>query len=200
MTDAAAALRAGEPVILPTDTVYGLCAAADEPEPTERLYRLKGRDPAQPSALLAADLDALLVRVPELSGRPEQIARALLPGAYTLILPNPARRYPWLTGSNPEAIGVRVAAVPHGAARVLAQVGAVVATSANRPGEPEPRRVEDVPPEFRAAAGAVVDAGELPGRSSTVIDFTGNEPRVLREGAGSVESALERAAGAIGLN
>jgi L-threonylcarbamoyladenylate synthase len=190
VTDATSALRAGEPVILPTDTVYGLCAAVHEAAPTERLYRLKGRDPAQPSALLAADLDTLLRYIPELRGRTEKIARALLPGAYTLILPNPARRYPWLTGSNPEAIGVRVAPLPDAAALVLAEIGAVVATSANRPGEPEPRRVEDVPPEFRAAAGAVVDAGELPGRASTVIDFTGDEPRVLREGAGSVSEAL----------
>ena len=190
MTDAAAALRTGKPVILPTDTVYGLCAAADEPGPTEALYRLKGRDPAQPSALLAADLDTLLEWLPELHGREERIARALLPGAYTLILPNPARRYPWLTGLNADAIGVRVAPLPDAAAKVLAEIGAVVATSANRPGEPEPRRIEDVPPEFRDAVGAVVDAGELPGRSSTVIDFTGPEPRVLREGAGSVAAAL----------
>jgi L-threonylcarbamoyladenylate synthase len=190
MTDAVAALRAGEPVVLPTDTVYGLCAAVDEPGPTERLYRLKGRDPGRPSALLAADLDTLLELIPELHGRGEGIARALLPGAYTLILPNPARRFPWLTGSSPDAIGVRVAPLPEAAAHVLAEIGAVVATSANRPGEPEPRRVDDVPLEFRAAAGAVVDAGELPGRSSTVIDFTGSEPQVLREGAGSVADAL----------
>jgi len=190
VTDAAAALRAGEPVILPTDTVYGLCAAAHDPAPTERLYRLKGRDPAQPSALLAADLDTLLDCIPELRGRAEQVARALLPGAYTLVLPNPARRFPWLTGSSPDAIGVRVALLPDATAQVLAQVSAVVATSANRPGEPEPRRIEDVPLEFRNAAGAVVDAGELPGRSSTVIDFTGAEPQVLREGAGSVAEAL----------
>jgi L-threonylcarbamoyladenylate synthase len=190
VTDAVAALRAGEPAVLPTDTVYGLCAAAQDAAPTERLYRLKGRDPAQPSALLAADIDTLLECVPELQGRSETIARALLPGAYTLILPNPAHRYPWLTGSNPDAIGVRVALLPDAAAQVLAAIRAVVATSANRPGEPEPRRVEDVPPEFRDAVGAIVDAGELPGRSSTVIDFTAEQPRVLREGAGSVEQAL----------
>jgi len=194
VTDAATALRAGEPVILPTDTVYGLCAAVHVAEPTARLYRLKGREAAQPSALLAADLDTLLECLPELHGRPEQIARALLPGPYTLILPNPGRRFPWLTGSNPDAIGVRVASLPGAAAQVLAEIGAVVATSANRPGEPEPRRVEDVPPEFREAVAAVVDAGELPGRSSTVIDFTGDEPRVLREGAGSVAEALSAVA------
>lgn len=194
MSDAASALLAGEPVILPTDTVYGLCAAAHEPGPTERLYALKGRRASQPSALLAADLEMLLDCIPELEGRAEALARALLPGAYTLILPNPARRYRWVTGGNPDAIGIRVVDLPDVADRVVTHVGCVVATSANRPGEPEPRRVEDVPEEFRAAVGAVVDAGELPGRASTVIDFTGEAPRVLREGAGSVADALERAA------
>ena len=197
MNDALTALRAGDPVILPTDTVYGLCAAAHEPEPTSRLYALKGRDPAQPSALLAADLDMLLDCIPELRGRPEAIARALLPGAYTLILPNPARRYRWITGTTPDAIGVRVVALPDAADRVVSQIGCVVATSANRPGEPEPRRVSDVPQEFREAVGAIVDAGELPGRASTVLDFTGEEPHVIREGAGSVADALARAANAI---
>jgi len=57
VSDAVEALRAGKPVILPTDTVYGLCALAETAGPTERLYALKGRDHSQPSALLAADLD-----------------------------------------------------------------------------------------------------------------------------------------------
>src|SRR5947209_55864 len=108
MSDPVSALRAGQPVILPTDTVYGLCAAAHESAPTERLYALKGRDPSQPSALLAADVDMLLECIPELRGRAEQIVRAVLPGAYTLIVRTPARRYRWLTGTNPDAIGVRV--------------------------------------------------------------------------------------------
>jgi L-threonylcarbamoyladenylate synthase len=197
MKDAADALLAGEPVILPTDTVYGLCAVASEPGPTERLYALKGRPLSQPSALLAADFEMLIECIPEIEGRAEAVARALLPGPYTLILPNPAHRYRWVTGENPGAIGVRVVTLPDRADRIVTHVGCVVATSANRPGEPEPRRVEDVPDEFRAAAGAVVDAGELPGRASTVIDFTGEEPRVLREGAGSVGEALERAARAL---
>jgi L-threonylcarbamoyladenylate synthase len=197
MRDAAEALLAGDPVILPTDTVYGLCAAAHEPGPTERLYALKGRPRSQPSALLAADLELLLECIPELRGRSEALARALLPGPYTLILPNPAHRYRWATGENPDAIGVRVVTLPDVAERIVTHVGCVVATSANRPGEPEPRRVEDVPEEFRAAVGAVVDAGELPGRASTVIDFTGAAPRVIREGAGPVSDALERAARAV---
>ena len=78
-------------------------------------------------------------------------------------------------------------------AEVLARVGAVVATSANVHGGPDPRRLEDVPVEIRAGAAAVVDGGELPGKPSTVLDLTGEEPQVLREGAVPAEEALERA-------
>jgi L-threonylcarbamoyladenylate synthase len=194
MNDAVAALRAGHPVILPTDTVYGLCAFAYRSEPAERLYQLKKRDPLQPTALLANDLDLLLECVPELRGRAAVIARALLPGPYTLVLPNPARRFRWITGSNPDAIGVRVPELPPEAESVVAAVGCVVATSANLPGEPDPCRVDEVPPEIREHVGAVVDAGELPGTPSTVLDFSGPEPRVIREGAAPAADALERVA------
>jgi L-threonylcarbamoyladenylate synthase len=193
---AIAALLAGEPVILPTDTVYGLCASP-EAAPCDRMYRLKGREPGKPTALLAADLDALLDCVPELRGRAGTIARALLPGPYTLILPNPARRYLWLTGANPYAVGVRVPDLPDVARRVLQPVGAVAATSANAPGGPDPRRVEDVPREILERAGAVVDAGELPGTPSTVLDFTQAEPRVVREGAAPAAEALARVEAAL---
>jgi len=104
---AVAALGAGEVVILPTDTVYGLAARPDE-EPVRALYRAKGRQEPRPTALVAASVPHLLERVPELD---ERILRALLPGPYTLVLPNPARRYPWLNGSSPETIGVRVPAL-----------------------------------------------------------------------------------------
>jgi L-threonylcarbamoyladenylate synthase len=195
--EAVLALRAGAPVILPTDTVYGLCASAYSSKPSQRLYTLKGRDPAQPSALLAANIELLFECVPELRGRAGTIARALLPGRYTLILPNPARRYPWLTGANPGAIGVRVAELPPEAADIVAQVGCVAATSANLRGGPDPRRIDEIPKEILEHVGAVVDAGELPGTPSTVLDFTGEEPRVIREGAASAVEALDRVAAAL---
>ena len=194
MSDAAQALRNGLPVILPTDTAYGLCASADGPHPTERLYRLKGRDPLQPSALLAADVEMLLTCVPELCGRTTAIVEALLPGPYTLVLPNPARRYPWLTGANQDAIGVRVPDLPPEARTVVADAGAIVATSANLPGGPDPRRVDEVPAELRDGVAAVVDVGVLPGTPSTVIDLTAEEPVVIREGAVSSADALRRIA------
>ena len=78
------------------------------------------------------------------------------------MLPNPARRFRWLCGANPEAIGIRVPDLPPDARAVVDRVGAVAATSANRHGEPDPARIEDVPEEIRSQA-VVVDAGELPG-------------------------------------
>lgn len=177
MREAIAALRRGEPVILPTDTVYGLCCDASTPEPTERLYALKRRELSQPSALLAANVDDLLAAVPELD------AGQLRAGPFTLIVSNPARRFPWICGETPEKIGVRVPDLPGGAVEIVRELGIVVATSANLHGGPDPARVVDLPAELRTLV--VVDVGVLPGMPSTVVDLTGREPRVLRQGAAS---------------
>ena len=192
-----AALGAGKPVLLATDTVYGLCASPYREWPVRHVYRLKGRDDSQPLALLASDVDFLLECAPELRGRSARLARALLPGPYTLVLPNPARRFRWFTGSRPDTIGVRVAELPGEAARVLERAGAVVATSANRSGERDPRTLAEVPEELRRGCAAELDEGELPGVPSTVLDLTGAEPRVLREGAVPAAEALARAAAAV---
>jgi L-threonylcarbamoyladenylate synthase len=128
----------------------------------------------------------LLECVPELRGRAAVIARELLPGPYTLVFPNPARRYPWLTGSRPDTIGVRVAELPTPAQHVLDAVGAVAATSANEPGQPPAASLDEVPDRIRAGCGAEIDAGRLPGTPSTVLDYTGDEPVLLRQGAGEL--------------
>jgi len=189
---AIAAVEAGEPVLLPTDTVYGLVTSAHRAEFTARLYELKGRDETQPSALLAAGLEALFDYLPELRGRPEVIARTLLPGGFTLILPNPARRFRWLTGLRTDAIGVRVPELPELARRIVEPAGCVVATSANDPGGRDPVTLDDVPARIRDGCAAEVDVGPLPGTPSTVIDFTGPEPFVIREGAEPSAEALAR--------
>jgi L-threonylcarbamoyladenylate synthase len=187
---AVAAIREGEPVILPTDTVYGLCADAYREAPVRRLARLKRRPESLPIALLAAELDAILDAVPELRGRAAVMCRKLVPGPYTLVVPNPASRFRWLAGSNPQAIGIRVPDLPAEARGVLERVGCVAATSANLHGGPDPARVEDIPDELLDAAAAIVDVGPLPGTASTVVDLTGLEPQILREGAVAAEEAL----------
>ena len=165
------AVRAGDLVLLPTDTVYGLCGPETE-DAARRIAALKGRAADQPIALLFADVEAALARAPGL-----ERAAHLLPGPFTLIV---------------GTLGIRVPELPPVAAEVVREVGCVLATSANLHGGPDPRRLADVPPEIRAACAAEVDAGELPGVPSTVIDLTGREPRILREGAVPAGEALAR--------
>ena len=186
VADTVAAIRAGSAVVLPTDTVYGLCADAGSEGACRRAFALKGRPEGQPAALVCSDVETLLELVPEL---PEKLVRALLPGALTLIFGNPDRRYPWL---GERTIGVRVPELSGVAAEVLSGVRVVMATSANLHGGPDPRTLDDVPEPVRAGCAAVVDGGKLPGTASTVLDFTGPEPRVLREGAVPAAEALSR--------
>jgi L-threonylcarbamoyladenylate synthase len=190
-------LRAGEPVLLPTDTVYGLAATAADPAHARRVYELKRRVEAQPSALVTADVDALLDCLPELRGGLEEAIRALLPGPYTLVLPNPAERFRWLAGGRSAVIGVRVPQLPAVVRRVVDAVTCIVATSANEPGGPSPASLDDVPERIRAGCGAELDVGRLPGTPSTVLDLTRREPRVLREGAVPAAEALALARAAL---
>jgi L-threonylcarbamoyladenylate synthase len=195
---AVAAIKAGKAVILPTDTVYGLVADGYREAPARLLYRLKQRPETMPSALMAADLDGILDAVPELRGRAAVAARALLPGPYTLVLPNPARRFRWLCGTRPEAVGIRVPALAESAGEVLRRVGVVASTSANVHGEGEACRLADVTAALREKAAAAIDGGELPGVPSTVIDLTEREPKILREGAGPGVEALARVREVVG--
>lgn len=188
--DAIEQLAAGRPVLLPTDTVYGLCALAGSEDAARALYDLKGRQTTQATALLAADVASLLEQLPELPQNAVDVVHALLPGPYTLVLPNPARRFRWLSGIRPDSIGVRVPDLPEQTREVVEAVGAVVATSANDPGGPNPALLDDVPQRIRDGVGAALDLGPLPGTPSTVIDFTGNEPYVIREGAVPAAEAL----------
>jgi L-threonylcarbamoyladenylate synthase len=197
VTDAdeiARALRAGGLAVLPTDTVYGLVCSAEREQPAIDLYRLKGRSAVQPTAVVFASVDRLLELVPGLGGAPAAVVQALLPGGYTLVVPNPERRFAWLSAGRPEAIGVRVPHLPPVAAAVVGRLGAVVATSANLPGGRDPRRLDEVPREILDGVAAAVDGGELPGTPSTVIDVTGTEPVVLRAGAADPVDALARIA------
>jgi L-threonylcarbamoyladenylate synthase len=192
----AAALEGGALALLPTDTVYGLVCVAASRDAALDLYRLKGRVEIQPTAVIAGDTDVLLASIPGLDGIAAAGVRTLLPGPFTLVVPNPEQRFSWLSAARPETIGVRVPRLVGPAAELVARVGMIVATSANLPGGPDPCRLDDVPAEIRAGVAFAVDGGELPGTPSTVIDLSGDSPVVLRVGAGEPEEALARLAAA----
>jgi L-threonylcarbamoyladenylate synthase len=190
VAEAIEALSGGRLAVIPTDTVYGLAANVEGERPARALYAAKGREARRPTAVLFSSVAELLERIPELPVCAQDVACALLPGPVTLVVPNPARRIPWLNEQRPEALGVRVPAVSGPGKAVLEGLGALVATSANLPGGRDPRRLADVPKEIRDHATALVDGGELGGAPSTVIDITGPEPKVLREGAVPEAEAL----------
>ena len=187
-------ISVGGVAIFPADTVYGLAAEPDSRESVERLYRLKGRLPDKPSAVMFFELELALAALPKLGDRTRAVVQALLPGPVTILLPNPAHRFPLACGSEPDRIGIRVPLLEGPLAPLASVRWPVLQSSANLAGQPEARRVEDVAPEIRARADLVLDGGELPGTPSTVVDFSGWESgrtfEVVREGAFPVDAVV----------
>jgi L-threonylcarbamoyladenylate synthase len=187
-------ISVGGVAIFPADTVYGLATEPDSREGFDRLYRLKGRAPDKPAAVMFFQLDVALAAMPELGERTRAAVERLLPGALTLVLPNPAGRYPLASGPDPERLGLRVPRLDGNLAPLSVVGWPVLQSSANRSGGPDARRVEDVDERVRAGVDLVLDAGELPGTPSTVLDLTAYEEEgswsVIREGAVPLEAVL----------
>jgi L-threonylcarbamoyladenylate synthase len=190
-------IAVGGVVLFPADTVYGLATEPDSREGVERLYRIKGRPPARPAAVMFFDLELALAALPELGERTRAALRRLLPGAVTLVLPNPARRYPLACGPVPERLGLRVPALDGQLAPLAAAKWPVLQSSANLSGGADARRLEDVDARIRARVDLQIDGGELAGTPSTVVDLSAYEAggsfRVLRDGAvatAEIEAAL----------
>ena len=175
--------------LFPADTVYGLATEPDSKEGFRRLYALKGRRPDRPAAVMFFDLELALAALAELGPRTREAVQRLLPGPLTLLLPNPARRYPLACGLEPERLGLRVPDLTGALAPLAGTRWPVLQSSANRSGGPDARRLSDVDEGIRRGVDLQLDGGELPGVASTVVDLTRYEVdagyTVLREGATS---------------
>jgi L-threonylcarbamoyladenylate synthase len=187
----AAALAEGACAVIPTDTVYGLVCAAGQADACLRLSAFKRRDPRKPSTAMfasVADAEALLA---PLETALAQRARALLARGATVLVPNPAGAYRHLTGDDPGRIGLRVSEFAPALADVIHSLGAILATSANLAGGPDPRTLAEVPAELADQCAVLVDGGPArAGRSSTVLDLSAARPVILREGALATADAL----------
>ncbi len=180
-------MAVGGVALFPADTVYGLATEPDSREGVERLYGIKGRRPDRPAAVMFFDLELALVALPELGPRTRAALGRLLPGAVTLVLPNPARRYPLACGPVPDRLGLRVPALRGALAPLASARWPVLQSSANRSGSADARRLVDVDRYVRERVDMQLDGGELPGTPSSVVDLADYEEtgsfRVLREGA-----------------
>ena len=178
--EAAAALRAGKPVIFPTDTVFGLGVAVNHAPSPEELYQLKQRSSDKPIAWLVGSIDDLARYGKNVSAEALELARAHWPGALTLIV-EASDEVPPAYRSAAGTIALRVPNDPT-ARTLIEQVGPLATTSANISGEPAPTRTEELSPALTACVATV--AGEaLGGHASAVVDCTQTPVRVVRQGA-----------------
>jgi L-threonylcarbamoyladenylate synthase len=187
-------VAAGGVALFPADTVYGLATDPDSQDGVERLYALKGRLPDKPSAVMFFRVEDALDALPGLGPRTRQVVERLLPGPVTLVLPNSGNRFPLACGIEPDILGIRVPLLDNALAPLAAVRRPVLQSSANRAGDRDARAVDDVAPELREHVDLVLDAGELPGTPSTVLDFSaweeGGTFELLREGAMPLEAVL----------
>lgn len=182
MQDAAvAALRRGEAIVLPTDTVYGIAVSASVPGATSRIFEVKERPSTVPLAVLVAD-EAQARTVVEVSDLAAELMARHWPGGLTIVLPRRAGFTADLGGIGASTVGVRVPAhaVPVELAR---EVGPLATTSANRHGRPTPRTADGVVVELGDGIAVVIDGGTCDGAPSTVVAVRGDEIELLRRGA-----------------
>ena len=171
---------------MPTDTVYGLAAAPGVAGATAAVFALKGRPDDTPLPVLVSGREQAEA-VGRMDGPAARLAERFWPGGLTLVVP----RRPgvdWELGGNPATIGLRCPAHPV-PRELCARCGPLVATSANRHGEPALAGAAEVVEAFPGLV--VLDGGECRGVPSTVVDLTGNEPRLLRSGAVAWEDVLQ---------
>jgi L-threonylcarbamoyladenylate synthase len=172
----------GGVAIFPADTLYGLACDPLRAEAIERIHAIKGRGESKPSAVMYFTPLAMRELVAGLGSRTRDAAAALLPGPVTLVVANPERRYGLASRDDPERLGVRLIEGP-----LAGTMTPIFQTSANRSGEAAPRSFDQIDEGILAAADLAIDAGELIGEPSTVVDVSdidaGGSWRILREGA-----------------
>jgi L-threonylcarbamoyladenylate synthase len=180
-------IAVGGVALFPADTVYGLATEPESREGIERLYRLKGRRPDRPAAVMFFDKELALEALPELPNATRTAIERLLPGGLTLLLPNERHRFPLACEPTKDVLGLRVPKLTGELAPLHEMPWPIVQSSANRSGRAEARRVEDVDDHIRAGVDMILDGGELPGTPSTVVDLTGYHEdgrfEIVREGA-----------------
>jgi L-threonylcarbamoyladenylate synthase len=185
----------GGVAVFPTDTVYGVCCDPDSEPAARRLYDLKGRPPSRACAVMFFALEPALQTLGELPDSERRALAALLPGPVTLLPANRGLHFTAACRTDPGTLGLRVPRLPASLDALSAVTRPVMQSSANRSGEPDARSLDEVPPSLLDGVDLVLDGGELPGASSTVIDLRDyalqRRWHVLREGALASDAVRE---------
>jgi len=183
----------GGVAVFPADTLYGLACDPLNAEAVERIHAIKGRGERRPSAVMYFSPLAMRELLSGLGSRTRDAVGALMPGPVTLVVANPDHRYPLACREDPERLGVRLIEGP-----LAGAMAPIFQTSANRSGAPPPTRFDEIDDQILADADLAIDAGELLGEPSTVIDVTGLDDggdwEILRDGALPADEASRRLA------
>ena len=187
--EAIGAVREGNLVVIPTDTVHGIGTRADDPGATARIFEVKGRsrDTELPVFVgTLAEASALAV----FDDRAALLAARFWPGRLTIVLARSRHSRDWDLGGDGSTIGLRMPKHPLALA-VVRGAGPMAVTSANRSGEQTPARGEEIAGIFGdTVAVYLLEGRPLAGEPSTVVDLSAGGPRILREGAISTEEVL----------
>ena len=179
---AASALRRGELVVTPTDTVYGVAADAFNPAAVDALLAAKGRGRDMPVPVLVADSPMLVALVGELSEQVAALTNAFWPGALTVVV----RHTPHLSWDLGDARGTVAVRMPDDelARALIRRVGPLAVSSANRTGHPAATTMLDARLQLGASVAVYLDGGPRASATpSSIVDATGPELHLLREGA-----------------
>ena len=180
-------LKRGGIVACPTDTVYGMGAAINIERAVERVYQIKGRPHSRALPILLADKSEIAKVAKSVLPLAWRLAEKFLPGALTIVLPKADSVSDIVTGGL-KTIAIRIADHPIPIAIVRGLGVAIVGTSANLSGQPSALTAEEVRIQLGDRVDMIIDGGRCPGgRESTIIDLTGEIPRILRQGPISSE-------------
>jgi L-threonylcarbamoyladenylate synthase len=182
LTEAVAALKRGEVIAFPTETLYGLGADALDDAAVERVFQLKGRDTANPFPVLIADRGMLSRLVSEVSSLADTLIARFWPGPLTIVLPaRPDIPRPLVNAA--DGVGVRVSSQPIATKLSQALGHPITATSANPSGQPAARTIEEARRYFSGEIDVFVDGGTLVSKTgSTVVEVVGERIKIIREG------------------
>ncbi|MFN2542963.1 MAG: L-threonylcarbamoyladenylate synthase [Actinomycetota bacterium] len=180
--EAASAALEGRLVVIPTDTVYGIGTRPDASEATGAIFEAKGRPRGVELPVLVANEEAAAA-VGEIGPMGAALVRRFWPGPLTLVVARTTESERWDLGGDPTTVGLRIPAHPL-ALELLRLTGPLAVTSANHSGEPTPDTCEGVRAVFGDAVAVYVCSDQpLAGAPSTVVDLTGDRPRILRAGS-----------------
>ncbi|MFC1553562.1 L-threonylcarbamoyladenylate synthase [candidate division KSB1 bacterium] len=185
------ALKRGEIIVYPTETVYGIGADCTNESAVNRLYLIKKRDPQKPVLLVAADVDMVKDYVKDISDMSKKIIESFWPGPLTVVFKAGDSISGNLTAGT-GTIGIRVPDNRFCREMSCGLGKPVVSTSANISGEKFCSKIEDISEDVLMSVDLIIDAGKTKeGIPSTVISLTGEKPVIIRQGAVSEENLRE---------